>query len=101
PSNIATYVVAQRAGVPIHKYLDAQTLEQVATAEQHLSAKEKPRSTGTATAERIGRTAPTITVKEAHLGRIKVPDRALSRSRLDEAEKMAGIYPLLYAFENS
>src|SRR2546421_9654273 len=48
PTDIATYVVAQRAGVPLHAYLDAATLDQVATAEQRLSAKEASAQEGTA-----------------------------------------------------
>jgi hypothetical protein len=40
PTDIATYVVAQRAGVRLHQYLDADTLDQVASAEGRLSAKE-------------------------------------------------------------
>jgi hypothetical protein len=76
PADIATYVVAQRAGVPLHAYLEAATLDQVATAEQRLSAKESSAKALTEvrvreTRKPAGRAA---IVKELHLGNIKVPD---------------------------
>jgi len=103
PNDVATYVVAQRAGVPLHPHLDSAKLDEVATAEQRLLAKERPASSGDG-----GRSAPknraatrTAIVKELHLDKIKVPDAALSAGRKEEAERMAAVYPMLYAFENS
>jgi hypothetical protein len=100
-TDIATYVVAQREGVPLHRYLDAETLDQVATAEQRLSAKEARSSASAGTAARRSRRPAAITVKEVHLEKIKVSQAALSPQRMGEAEKMAAVYPVLYAFENS
>jgi hypothetical protein len=103
PTDIATYVVAQRAGVTLHAYLDAATLDQVATAEQRLSAKEASAQEGTAARARETRKPATraAIVNELHLDKIKVPNAALSAARQTEAEKMAKVYPTLYAFENS
>jgi len=99
-SDIATYVVAQREGVPLHKYLDAETLDQIAAAEQRVSAKEAAMAPVPSPGQRA-RKAATITVKEVHLGKVKVPESALSPRQLGEAEKMAAVYPIFYAFENS
>ena len=101
PNDIATYVVAQRAGVRIHQFLDPDTLDKVATAEGHLSAKEGTPAAAPARAARRTSRAAAITVKEVHLGKLKVPESSLSASRMAEAEKMAAVYPVLYAFENS
>lgn len=104
PTDIATYIVAQRAGVPLHAYLDETKLDQVATWEQPLSAKEGTATTGAAaapTGTKNKSAIRTTIVKELHLDKIKVPDAALSAGRKTEAEKMAAIYPMLYAFENS
>ncbi len=40
PTDVASYIVAQREGMKLHKYLDESKLDQVATWEQRLSAKE-------------------------------------------------------------
>jgi Swt1-like HEPN len=101
PTDIATYVVAQRAGVRLHQYLDADILDQVATAEGRLSAKEGPATAAPANLSRRAPRSTAITVKEVHLGKLKVPESTLSATRMAEAEKMAAVYPVLYAFENS
>lgn len=101
-SDIATYVVAQRAGVPLHKFLDAATLDQVAGAEQRLSAKESSLPTSalpTSAARKSPSEAPVV--KELKLEGLKVPAAALSVSRMTEAHRMATVYATLYAFENS
>src|SRR5438105_1855541 len=40
PTDIATYIVAQRVGMKLHRYLDGPKLDEVATWEQRLAAKE-------------------------------------------------------------
>ncbi|MEX1046854.1 MAG: Swt1 family HEPN domain-containing protein [Actinomycetota bacterium] len=102
PLDVATYVIAQRFGVPLHKFLDADVLDQVAAAEQRLAVKESAASsvvphTGHDARER----ASTVTVREVHLDKIKIPEAALSPARLAEVERMGATYPILYAFENS
>jgi hypothetical protein len=100
PTDVATYIVAQRAGMKLHSYLDEAKLDQVATWEQRLSGKEN--GSGASAARGPSKRAVSKTVvKELHLDKIKVPDAALSVQRKGEAERMAPVYPLLYAFENS
>ncbi len=103
PTDVASYVVAQRAGMKLHSYLDDSKLDQVATWEQRLSAKETANGAA-APAPTLARKKPatgTAIVKELHLDKIRVPDAALSQARRTEAEKMAAVYPTFYAFENS
>jgi len=101
PTNIATYVVAQRAGVPLHRHLDDATLEQVAIAEQRLRSKEAPPGIGAVAGIKEQRAIRPTIVKELHLADIKLPNSALSDARKTEAQRMAAVYPMLYAFENS
>jgi hypothetical protein len=104
PDDIALYIAAQRAGLHVHKWVkDANTLEQVASFDARLTAKEggtavqiqpsaKPTPNGGA--ERKGAAFA--------LDKIKVPPGVLSDKRRRQAEEMATkVYPLLYAFENS
>lgn len=102
PSDIATYIVAQRARMRLHSYLDEEKLDQVATWEQRLSVKEgtSAGNGGGSSPKSKAATRPAI-VKEFHLDKVKIPDAALSTRRKNEAEKMAAVYPVLYAFENS
>ena len=39
--------------------------------------------------------------EEYHLGKVKIPDDALTAARKAEADRMAGVFALLYTFENS
>jgi hypothetical protein len=41
PADIATYVIASREGVPLHRHLDRTTLEQVADFDARLRAREQ------------------------------------------------------------
>lgn len=99
PTDIATYVVAAQEGVRIERMLDAATLQTVADFEGRLAAKQS----GSAEPQRSanGRQKRTATVKELRIGTLKIPRSALGQQLMDEAERMAAVYPLLYAFENS
>lgn len=101
PTDVATYIVAQSEGVRIERHLDADTLQTVADFQGRLAAKG-----GGAAASPVARvTKPgrqkTETVKELRVGDVKIPRNALSQKHMDDAERMALVYPLLYAFENS
>jgi Swt1-like HEPN len=102
PANVATAIVAQRAGVPINRYLDDATLASVSTWEAQLAQKEAGQATATSPLppSRGGR-AHTKVVREAKLGDVSVPANRLSQRHLDDAERMARVYPVLYVFENS
>jgi hypothetical protein len=97
PTDIATYVVAHRAGVRLNKHLDSETLERVAAFEGQLAAKE-----GGQTAARATGSKPRSPAKprEVKLG-ANVPADSLSPKHMLDAARMAEVYPLLYAFENS
>lgn len=104
PDDIALYVVAQQAGVPIHKWVkDATTLAQVATFEGKLAAKQQ---SGPARPNAVSARPATPKTRqrspEFGLDGIKVPADVLSDRHFRDAEQMAKkVYPLLYAFENS
>jgi hypothetical protein len=103
PTDVATYIVAQRKGMKLHKYLPAEKLDEVATWEQRLAAKEGAES-GSSSGGSRSKPKPAIKqtiVKELHLDKVKVPNAALSSVRKADAERMAAVYPMLYAFENS
>jgi Swt1-like HEPN len=100
PNDIATYIVAHRAGVRIDPHLDDETLERVATFEAQLAAKE-PRSS-TESSRRSSRVpARTTVTRDVKLGETALPKGALSPKHVTEAERMAKVYPRLYVFENS
>lgn len=108
PDDVALLVIAQRAGVPIHKWIkDADVLTQVATFDEKLAAKEA--SAGALAPATAGRPAakPARNVSAPRsagfaLDKIKVPEGVLSDKHRRDAEQMAiKVYPLLYAFENS
>jgi hypothetical protein len=102
PSDIATYIVASREGIRLHKYLDAEVLEQVAVFDERVRRKEEGSPGATPARAGRSRTTPTAsTVKELRVGEVKVPKRALSQKHMDDAKRMAEVYPILYAFENS
>lgn len=104
PDDISLLVVAQRAGVPIHKWIkDADVLAQVATFDEKLAAKEGAAAPAVAQVAktRAKKAAPrnvSITIGTEKYG--EVP--ALKGSHATEAKAMAErVYPLLYLFENS
>lgn len=104
PTDIATYVVAQSAGIRLDKYLDLETIETVNRFIRDLDAVESR----TAPA---GRAVPSNAAKRRRngagrraieLGRFKVPQGVLSDRHVADAEKMANsAYPVLYVFENA
>ncbi len=102
PVDIATYVVASREGVRLHRELDSATLEQVADFDARLRARE--RANGQTpdpprwTTKKGAKASPAAKVRS---GDLKVPTRALNPQHTADAVRMAEVYPLLYTFENS
>lgn len=98
PTDIVTYVVAHRVGVPINRFLDADTLEKVADFDARVAAKEggvsAPVRAAPATKSAKGR-AREVTLFPG------IPTARLSAKHMGDAERMAKVYPLLYVFENS
>jgi hypothetical protein len=107
PSDVALYVIAQRSGVPITRWVkDGAVLAQVADFDARLAAKESP---GQETPRRSGGSRPSSSTGNGSarggdfvLDKIRVPAGVLSDRHRRDAEQMATkVYPLLYAFENS
>jgi len=99
PSDVATYIVASREGVRLHRHLDAEVLEQVATFEARLRAAEDGAPAPTASPKAR---APKASVQKVlRAGSVKVPSQALSPKHMEDARRMAEVYAVLYAFENS
>lgn len=97
PTDIATYVVAHRAGVPIHRFLDAETLARVADFDARVAAKE----TGSPAQVRAAPAARATTGSRESTLLPGIPPARLSPKHMRDAERMAKVYPLLYVFENS
>jgi hypothetical protein len=100
PTDIATYIVAHREGVRINKYLDSETLQNVAEWEARVAAKESP-STAAAASGKSNARGRTVVVREAKIADVKVPPGSLTQKHIADAQKMAEVYPVLYVFENS
>jgi hypothetical protein len=98
PTDIATYVIAQREGVRIEKHLDTETLRTVAEFQSRLDSKGAPPEPRPRRGAARNQGA---VVKELHVGGVKIPDAALGQKHSEDAVRMAEIYPVLYAFENS
>lgn len=110
PDDIALYIAAQRAGLPVHRWVkDAGVLAQVASFDATVAAKEA--SSGDTAPRPVSRTnAPAKPSRNGGMSRsvafaldkIRVPSGVLSDQHRRDAERMATkVYPLLYAFENS
>lgn len=101
PVDIATYVAAQQAGVPLNKYLDEPTLRSVA---EYGGMYRSASSEGQAPVPPL---APKPSGKpkapqELKLPNVTVPAGTLSERTQSDAFRMAQrVYPLLYVFENS
>jgi hypothetical protein len=102
-ADIATYVIAQREGLKLSKYLkDATLLAQVADADARLQARESAQPTTVRSAPRKVATGSRVSSsREVKLGDLPLPAAALSPGHVREAERMAHVYPMLYVFENS
>jgi hypothetical protein len=74
PTDIASYIVAQRAGMKLHSYLDESKLDQVATWEQRLSAKQAASAEVSPVESKGSPVTKSTIVKEFHLDKVKIPD---------------------------
>jgi len=102
PVDIATYVVASREGVALHRDLDASTLEQVANFDARLRAREQANGQEPEVPRRARtKRNPGTTVRQLKIGTFAVPTGTLNPQHTTDAIRMAEVYPLLYTFENS
>jgi hypothetical protein len=101
PTDIATYVLAQRLGIPIARFLDEPTLAKVAEYESRLSQKESSQAPVVAAPPSRKSRSNDRSPRPIELGKVKVPAGALPQQQASDAERMASVYPMLYVFENS
>lgn len=104
PDDVALYLVAQREGLPIHRWVkDATTLAQVASFAETVAGREEAtaesRPSPVPRVQRVRRQS-TVALTIAGLSVGGVPGLKPSHAR--EAKVMAEkVYPTLYIFENS
>lgn len=97
----ATYVIAQREGIILDKYLDKDTVDRVRSLLQHISAPIQALPPVTR-ATRRGKEEPGVVQRVIVIGKeFKITDPILQQKKILEAKEMASIYPLLYILENS
>ena len=96
----ATYVIAQREGVVLDRYLDHETIAKIRDLMSRLSIAATPTTQRTVAAKRASPSAvgrPVVQIGKE----IKIDDPLLPARKISEAKSMASIYPLLYVLENS
>jgi hypothetical protein len=94
-SEQALGTLAHEAGLNLQNYL---TTEQI--AEVRGLVRDRPAVTPVP-AKAVKKAKSTTTIKELHAGNVKVPAGALNPKHMEDAVRMAEIYSVLYAFENS
>lgn len=93
----ATYIIAQREGIILDRYLDKDTIGHVRGLLQQISPATQARvSTGRKTREEREVSRTIVFPKE-----FKVTDPILPQKKILEAKEMTAVYPLLYIMENS
>lgn len=99
PTDIATHIVAQGEGIRIERHLEAETLQTVADFQGQLAAQGNYGAAIPTSHKPVSRQAQPV--KELRVGELRIPQNALSQTHMDDARRMAEVYPILYAFENS
>lgn len=94
----AVYIIAQRNGIKLDKYLDEDTIHLVRSLLQQVN--RSPEITIKKAAPRPGKQAPRQYVINIG-GKCKFIDPLLPHSKLGEANEMSDIFPYLYVLENS
>lgn len=98
----ATYVIAQREGIILDKYLNKETINHVGALLQYISPTVQTLpSVSKATRQRkeeLRRKQGVIIIGGQEF---KVTDPILPQKKISEAKEMAEMYPLLYILENS
>ena len=96
----AIYVIAQKEGIILDKYLDKETIARVRSIIQQLNGAPRSIADSKATSrpKRGSREERRIVMISKE---IEIIDPVLSSGKVSEAKEMAAIYPLLYILENS
>ncbi len=97
----ATYLIAQKEGLILDKYLKPEELDRVRILHQQLSSTQFSPTVnsrrGAKQSKSMEPTTRTIVIAKEFKG----ADPILPQIKLSEAKQMAAIYPLLYVLENS
>lgn len=91
-------VLAYENHMRLRDYLTNEQIAEVRALTQQLPREAEPPNP---TRKQAPKAAREIVVTELRLGKTKVPKNALSQKHVEDAERMAEVYPKLYAFENS
>ncbi len=97
----ATYVIAQREGMRLDKYLNKDTVNHVRGIMQQISQITQSTTTIAKLARKGKRGAEKKQLVVVFPKEFTVTDPILEKRKLLEARDMAAIYPLLYVLENS
>lgn len=97
----ATYIMAQREGIILDKYLDRDTVSHVRGIIQQITHITQATTTTAKLARKGKREAEKKQIVIAFPKELTVTDPILEEKKLLEAKDMAAVYPLLYVLENS
>ena len=97
----ATYIIAQREGIILDKYLDRDTVNHVRGIIQQITHITQDTTTIAKLARKGKREAEKKQLVVVFPKEFTVTDPILEKRKLLEARDMAAIYPLLYVLENS
>lgn len=92
----ALYTLAHEAGLKLQNYMTADQIAEVRGLMQG-----RPVTPAPVPVTARAKSKPTVTMKELKLDDVKIPPGALGKKHMEDAVRMAAIYPVLYAFENS
>jgi len=97
----ATYIIAQREGIVLDKYLDRDSVNHVRGIIQQITHITQDTTTIAKLARKGKREAEKKQLFVVFPKEFTVADPILAKRKLLEARDMAAIYPLLYVLENS
>jgi hypothetical protein len=97
----ATYIIAQREGIILDRYLDRDTINHIRGIIQQITHINQDTTTIAKLARKGKKEAEKRQVTIVFPKEFTVTDPILKQSKLLEARDMASIYPLLYVLENS
>ena len=102
-TKVAQAIVAHDAGLRLDRYLDGAALEEVQQVMIRLgNGAAAPAAPANGNGRRPGRaSAPVARVMSFKAFNIKTSDPFLPKEKLDQAQEMSKVYPILYLLENS
>lgn len=97
----ATYIIAQREGIVLTKYLDKDAVNHVGSIMQQIGQITQDTARRASLARKGKRESEKKQVVIAFPRELTLTDPILGNKRTSEAKDMAAVYPLLYVLENS